>query len=163
MQEDKEGRNKDSMAKDQETEQHKQVSVKVPCYFSHDGPCGGRPKPITSREFQLESWPGPAGTSPKSITSCPFYRGQQDLALASQSAPTFSSGVALILQEQRGNKQEDNNSLSVHSFTQRCVFICMCVCTCLSLLLCLSLRSRRASAIRCLGRSTRATSLVAAI
>lgn len=112
------------MAKDQETEQHKQVSVKLPCYFSHDGSCGGCPKPITSREFQLESWPGPVGTSPKSITSWPLQRGQQDLALASQSAPTFSGGVALILQEERGNKQEDNNSLSVHSFTQQCVYMC---------------------------------------
>lgn len=49
--EGKEQQEKDRMAKDQETEQHKQVSVKLPCYFSHDGPCGGCPKPITSREF----------------------------------------------------------------------------------------------------------------
>lgn len=37
--------------KKQETEQHKQVGAKLPCYFSHDGPCGGCPKPITSTEF----------------------------------------------------------------------------------------------------------------
>lgn len=49
----KEGSNKGrtEWPKDQETQQHKQVSVKLPCYFSHDGPCGGCPKPITSREF----------------------------------------------------------------------------------------------------------------
>lgn len=52
------------------------------------------------------------------------------MALPSQSAPTFSGGVALILQEERGNKQEDNNSLSVHSFTQQCVFVYVCACTC---------------------------------
>lgn len=69
----------------------------------------------------MESWPGPAGTSPKSITSWPFQRGQQDPALTSRSAPTFSGGVALILQEERGNKQEDSNSPSVHSFTPLCV------------------------------------------
>ncbi len=49
----KEGSNKErtEWPKDQETQQHKQVSVKLPCYFSHDGPCGGCPKPIMSREF----------------------------------------------------------------------------------------------------------------
>lgn len=44
--------------------------------------------------------------SPKSITSWPFWRGQQDLALASQSTPAHCSRVALILQEERGNKQQ---------------------------------------------------------
>lgn len=52
------------------------------------------------------------------------------MALASQPAPTFSGRVALILQEERGNKQEDNNSLSVHSFTQHCVFVYVCAYLC---------------------------------
>lgn len=99
---------------------------------------------LQDENFLLESWPGPAGTSPKSITLCPFQRGQQDLALTSQSVPTFSGGVELILQEERENKQEDNNSLSVHSFRLECV--------------CLRVHMSLSTVWLGLGRSTRATS-----
>lgn len=78
----------------------------------------------------MESRQGPSGTSSKSITSCPLQRVQQDLALASKSTPTFSGGVTLILQEEIGNKQEDNNIPFVHSLMQQGVSVYVCVCGC---------------------------------
>lgn len=46
--------------------------------------------------------------------------------LTSQTAPTFSGGVALILQEGKGNKQENSNSVHSAVNVYGCVYIHPC-------------------------------------